>query len=319
MTISRLLRAANIAASRWRCAAVDQGEAVSAESLLARTEEARRQCSSHRRQAVVSPSIIRATPPARSFHHRSTMPCVLTMDGVGERAPTSMSLGSGKDLRIGARNSATFRIRWDCSIPRSPTTPACTVAPGEHTLMGLAPHTGSRSLRASDLRTVDRPQGGRRRLPPRPAALFDHCTGLRMTRNEQFDALSAVPAENRSDRHATQFHMDVAASIQAVTDEIMLCLARSLAEANLAAPTQCPGWRRRLEPCGQRQGSARRGVQERLDSACRRRRGRGALGAALCRLPSTRRPRSHQDDVPRWHARELSRPLSSRRTMSNGG
>jgi len=56
---------------------------------------------------------------------------------------------------------------------------------------------------------------------------FDYCTGLRMT-NGAFDKLFGAPARKASEK-LTPFHMDVAASIQAVLDEIVLRLTRSLA------------------------------------------------------------------------------------------
>src|SRR4029079_3888598 len=57
---------------------------------------------------------------------------------------------------------------------------------------------------------------------------FDYCTGLRMT-NERFDEIFGGPPR-ASDEPLTQRHMDLAASVQRVTDEIVLRLTRSLAD-----------------------------------------------------------------------------------------
>src|SRR5262245_62853135 len=66
---------------------------------------------------------------------------------------------------------------------------------------------------------------------------FDYCTGLRMT-NDKFDRLFGGPAR-KPDELLTQRHMDLAASIQAVTEEIVLRLTRSLARET-GAENLCP-------------------------------------------------------------------------------
>ena len=96
--------------------------------------------------------------------------------------------------------------------------------------------------------------------------------------NDRFAELFGEPVR-APDKLLTDFHMDVAASIQAVIEEAVLRMTRSLAKQT-GSQEPLPCRRRRAELRRQRQGAARRHVREHLDSAsrgrCRRRGRRGA-------------------------------------------
>jgi carbamoyltransferase len=148
---------------------------------------------------------------------------VLTMDGVGEWATTSAALGRGNTLEmfqeiffphsLGLLYSAvTYYLGFK-------------VNSGEYKVMGLAPYGEPKykSLILDNL--IDLKADGSFRLD---LSYFDYCTGLTMT-NDRFAALFGQPVRT-PDKLLTDFHMDVAASIQAVLDEIVLQLTRGLAK-----------------------------------------------------------------------------------------
>jgi carbamoyltransferase len=96
---------------------------------------------------------------------------------------------------------------------------------GEYKVMGLAPY-GEPTFKDLILKhLIDVKEDGSFRLD---LSYFDYCTGLRMT-NRKFDELMGGPART-PDEPLTQRHMDLAASIQAVTEHVVLKLARSTAK-----------------------------------------------------------------------------------------
>jgi carbamoyltransferase len=95
---------------------------------------------------------------------------------------------------------------------------------GEYKIMGLAPYGEPRFSKTILDNLIDLKDDGSFRLNQR---YFDYCTGLKMT-NELFAELFGVPARGPEDR-LEQVHMDLAASIQSVTEEAIIRLARSLA------------------------------------------------------------------------------------------
>jgi carbamoyltransferase len=97
---------------------------------------------------------------------------------------------------------------------------------GEYKVMGLAPYGEPKHAQLILDRLVDLKPDGSFRLD---LSYFDYCTGLTMT-NERFDALFGGPPRG-PDQLLTQHHMDLAASIQAVTDEVVLRLTRSAVSA----------------------------------------------------------------------------------------
>jgi carbamoyltransferase len=147
---------------------------------------------------------------------------VLTMDGVGEWATTSVAVGHGSSLRM----VKEIGFPHSLGLLYSAFTYYCgfKVNSGEYKLMGLAPYGDPKYVQTILEHCIDLKEDGTFRLN---LDYFDYCTGLRMT-NRRFDELFGgrprQPAE-----HLEQRHMDLAASIQAVLDEAVLRMTRSLA------------------------------------------------------------------------------------------
>lgn len=147
---------------------------------------------------------------------------VLTMDGVGEWATTSACIGRGNTLEV----LKELQFPHSLGLLYSAFTyyTGFKVNSGEYKVMGLAPYGEPRYADVIMDRIVDVKPDGSFRLDQQ---YFDYCTGLTMT-NDRFDALFGGPPR-KPEELLTQRHMDLAASIQAVTDEIVLRLTRSLA------------------------------------------------------------------------------------------
>jgi carbamoyltransferase len=148
---------------------------------------------------------------------------ILTMDGVGEWATTSVGYGSGNQLEM--RKEIHFPHSLGLLYSAFTYYTGFKVNSGEYKLMGLAPYGEPKYTDVILGRLMDLKPDGSFRLN---LDYFDYCTGLRMT-NDAFHDLFGGPPRGPDDR-LTQRHMDVAASIQAVTDEVVLRLTRSLAE-----------------------------------------------------------------------------------------
>ena len=147
---------------------------------------------------------------------------ILTMDGVGEWATTSLGYGSGN--RIEMRKEIHFPHSLGLLYSAFTYYTGFKVNSGEYKVMGLAPY-GEPKYRDLILdRLIDVKDDGSFRLD---LSYFDYCTGLRMT-NARFDELLGGPAR-KPEELLTQRHMDLAASIQAVTEHVVLRLARSAA------------------------------------------------------------------------------------------
>ena len=148
---------------------------------------------------------------------------VLTLDGVGEWATSTVAIGNAHELEIvkeihfphslGLLYSAfTFYIGF-------------RVNSGEYKLMGLAPY-GKPIYKDTILQNlIDLKEDGSFRLNQK---YFNYATGLTMV-NKKFALLFGRPIRKPDTEKLTQFHMDIAASIQAVTEEIVLKITRSLA------------------------------------------------------------------------------------------
>jgi carbamoyltransferase len=145
----------------------------------------------------------------------------LTMDGVGEWATTS--IGIGQNNRLELHREIHFPHSLGLLYSAFTYYTGFKVNSGEYKLMGLAPYGEPKfaSLILDNL--IHLHEDGSFRLD---LSYFDYCTGLRMT-NDKFASLFGQPAREPESELLTQFHMDVAASIQAVTDEAVLRLARS--------------------------------------------------------------------------------------------
>jgi carbamoyltransferase len=147
---------------------------------------------------------------------------VLTLDGVGEWPTTSVALGAGAKLDI----VKELHFPHSLGLLYSAFThyAGFKVNSGEYKLMGLAPY--GRPVHAATIldTLVDLKSDGSFRLDQR---YFDYMAGFTMT-NRRFEALFGQPARPAEGR-LTPFHMDIAASIQAVTEEIVLRMTRALA------------------------------------------------------------------------------------------
>ena len=148
---------------------------------------------------------------------------VLTMDGVGEWATTSAAIGSGKNLEV----FQEIHFPHSLGLLYSAFTyyTGFKVNSGEYKLMGLAPYGEPKYKKLILDNLIDLKADGSFRLD---LSYFDYCTGLTMT-NKRFSMLFGQPKRG-PDQLLAQFHMDVAASIQAVLDEAVLRLTRSLAK-----------------------------------------------------------------------------------------
>ncbi len=147
---------------------------------------------------------------------------VLTMDGVGEWATTSVGFGSGNHLEM--RKEIHFPHSLGLLYSAFTYYTGFKVNSGEYKVMGLAPYGEPKYASLILDRLMDVKPDGTFRLN---LGYFDYCTGLRMT-NRRFDELFGGPPR-RPDKLLTQRHMDLAASIQAVTEEVVLRLTRALA------------------------------------------------------------------------------------------
>jgi carbamoyltransferase len=146
---------------------------------------------------------------------------VLTMDGVGEWATTSVAIGRGNTLNIEREIHFPHSIGLLYSAFTYYT--GFKVNSGEYKVMGLAPYGEPKYAGLLRDHLIDIRDDGSFCLN---IDYFDYCAGLTMT-NERFDALFGGPPRAPEER-LTQRHMDLAASIQAVTEEVMLRLTRAL-------------------------------------------------------------------------------------------
>ena len=149
---------------------------------------------------------------------------ILTMDGVGEWTTTSLAIGKGNHLSL----EKEIHFPHSLGLLYSAFTYYCgfKVNSGEYKLMGLAPYGEPRYANQIKENLIDIKEDGSFRLN---MEYFDFCTGLRMT-NEKFDALFGAPARKPESEDLTQRHMDLAASIQEVTEEIVIKLSRAIAK-----------------------------------------------------------------------------------------
>jgi carbamoyltransferase len=146
---------------------------------------------------------------------------VLTMDGVGEWATTSAAMGNGNRLEIFQEIHFPHSLGLLYSAATYYT--GFKVNSGEYKVMGLAPYGEPKYAKLILDNLIDLKPDGSFRLD---MSYFDYCTGFTMT-NDRFAKLFGEPVRS-PDQLLTPFHMDVAASIQAVLDEAVLRLTRSL-------------------------------------------------------------------------------------------
>jgi carbamoyltransferase len=159
---------------------------------------------------------------------------VLTLDGVGEWATTTVAIGKGHELNI----VKEIHFPHSLGLLYSAFTyyTGFRVNSGEYKVMGLAPY-GEPKYKGLILdKLIDLKEDGSFRLDQ---SYFNYATGLTMV-NQKFADLFGEPVRKPDTDKLTQFHMDIAASVQAVTEEIVLTMTRSLAkEYNI--PNLCMG------------------------------------------------------------------------------
>lgn len=149
---------------------------------------------------------------------------VLTMDGVGEWATTSVAIGKGSELNM----VREIHFPHSLGLLYSAFTyyTGFKVNSGEYKVMGLAPYGEAKYADRIKKHIIDIKEDGSFRMD---MSYFDYCTGLTMT-NRKFAELFGRPARQKEDDELEQFHMDIAASVQAVTEEIVIKLTRSLSK-----------------------------------------------------------------------------------------
>ena len=147
---------------------------------------------------------------------------VLTLDGVGEWATTTVAVGKDNNLKI--LKEIYFPHSLGLLYSAFTYYTGFKVNSGEYKVMGLAPYGEPKYKNLIIEKLIDLKNDGSFRLNMK---YFNYATGLTMT-NKKFSNLFGQPVRNPNKERLTQFHMDIAASIQAVTEEIVLRLTQSL-------------------------------------------------------------------------------------------
>ena len=157
---------------------------------------------------------------------------VLTLDGVGEWATSTVSIGKGNKLEI----VKEIHFPHSLGLLYSAFTyyTGFRVNSGEYKVMGLAPYGEPKYKDLILSKLIDLKEDGSFRLDQ---SYFNYATGLTMT-NEKFSDLFGEPVRKPESEQLTQFHMDIAASVQAVTEEVVLKMTRSLAR-EYSIPNLC--------------------------------------------------------------------------------
>jgi len=148
---------------------------------------------------------------------------VLSLDGVGEWTTTSLAIGNGNDLKV----LKEIHFPHSLGLLYSAFTyyTGFKVNSGEYKLMGLAPYGVPRYANLIKENLIKVADDGSFQLD---MSYFDYATGLAMT-NKKFDALFGGPPR-KSETELTQREMDLAASIQMVTEDIVVKIAKSIAK-----------------------------------------------------------------------------------------
>ena len=149
---------------------------------------------------------------------------VLTLDGVGEWATTTLAIGQNNNLKM----LKEIHFPHSLGLLYSAFTyyTGFKVNSGEYKLMGLAPYGEPKYKKMILDNLVDIKNDGSFRLNMK---YFNFATGLTMT-NKKFSQLFGEPVRDPENDKLTQFHMDIASSIQSVTEEIILKLTQSISE-----------------------------------------------------------------------------------------
>ena len=146
---------------------------------------------------------------------------ILTADGVGEWATTTVGVGKNNHLEI--KKEIHFPHSLGLLYSAFTYYTGFKVNSGEYKLMGLAPY-GKPIYEEQVKQLIDIKEDGTFRLDQK---YFNYATGLTMT-NDKFDILFGQKPRDSKNEKISQFHMDIAASIQKVTEEIMIKLSKAL-------------------------------------------------------------------------------------------
>ena len=149
---------------------------------------------------------------------------VLTLDGVGEWATTTVAVGKDNNLKM--LKEIYFPHSLGLLYSAFTYYTGFKVNSGEYKVMGLAPYGKPKYKDLIIEKLIDLKSDGSFRLNMK---YFNYATGLTMT-NKKFSDLFGEPVRNPKTDLLSQFHMDIAASIQAVTEEIVLRIVKNLAE-----------------------------------------------------------------------------------------
>ena len=149
---------------------------------------------------------------------------ILTLDGVGEWATTTVAEGKNNNLNM----LKEIHFPHSVGLLYSAFTyyTGFKVNSGEYKVMGLAPYGEDKFKNLILDKIIDLKDDGSFKLNMR---YFDFATGLKMT-NDNFSQLFGKPVRNSETDQLTQFHMDIAASVQSATEEIVLRIVKSISK-----------------------------------------------------------------------------------------
>ena len=149
---------------------------------------------------------------------------ILTLDGVGEWATTTVAIGKGNSLQIVKEMHFPHSLGLLYSAFTYYT--GFKVNSGEYKVMGLAPYGKPKYKDLIIKELMDLKDDGSFKLNMK---YFNYATGLTMT-NKNFSNLFGHPVRDSEKDLLNDFHMDIASSIQAVTEEVVLRLTKNIAE-----------------------------------------------------------------------------------------
>jgi len=147
---------------------------------------------------------------------------ILTADAVGEWATTTVAIGKENELEI--KKEINYPHSLGLLYSAFTYYTGFKVNSGEYKLMGLAPYGDPKYENTIKDNLIDVKADGSFRLNQ---DFFNYATGLTMTNDKFHHLFGQSPRDSKKDK-ITQFHMDIAASIQKVTEDIMLAIASSL-------------------------------------------------------------------------------------------
>ena len=145
---------------------------------------------------------------------------ILTLDGVGEWATTTIANGDNNNIKI--EHEINFPDSLGLLYSAFTYYTGFKVNSGEYKLMGLAPYGKPKYKKLIYDNLINVKSDGSFKLNQ---DFFNYASGLTMT-NKKFDALFGQSVRNSHKDKLTQFHMDIAASIQEVTEEIVIKIAK---------------------------------------------------------------------------------------------